>query len=620
MIGSVIEKYEVLEKIGEGGMATVYRGRHTTLDRTVAIKVMHPHLTSSEKNRERFRREARAIESLQHDNILRIYDYSGPDSEACFIVTEFIQGPTLRELLDDVGAMMPEPAALVARELCCALETAHTEGIVHRDIKPENIMFDSEGRVKLMDFGIARIADDSHVTMTGALVGSPAYMSPEQATGEDVDLRSDIFALGTVLYRMVTGTLPFRGGNPSVVLKNIIDTTYDDPVERVPSLDPAVASVISKCLTRTADERYSDTDEIRRELDVFLKSVGIDPEAPAQWSLDLYINASDEYEERLQTWLIERLVARGRSEAAGGQTANALRTFNRVLTLDEDNEEVVTIIESMRPPLVVGPSRSGILLWVAPLVIAIAAILALTLQSDRFSTSSSVVAQAPALRRVSLVPMPVLGVPEPIEVAVAPPPQPTPAERTPVPTVVRTAPALQMDEVAIVEAAPEETPAPVPEAAPLLEGVGGLKVMAADGFLEFRVDGGTKLFTPTPQYLQLDAGDHTLEVLGSATQVGYTEVVRVLPDVQDTLTLQPRYKPSTVKLDGFPLGSVYYLDGAFQGSADGSVGVPLTDFKTYAISVEFNGRTIVEEAVTRGLGGAGVLDPGSERVIAFSGD
>ncbi|MCP4873221.1 MAG: protein kinase [Proteobacteria bacterium] len=617
MIGSVIEKYEVLEKIGEGGMATVYRGRHTTLNRTVAIKVMHPHLTSSEKNRERFRREARAIESLAHDNILRIYDYSGPDSEKCFIVTEFIQGPTLRELLDDVGAMMPEPAALVARELCCALQTAHIEGIVHRDIKPENIMFDAEGRVKLMDFGIARIADDSHVTMTGALVGSPAYMSPEQATGEDVDLRSDIFALGTVLYRMVTGTLPFRGGNPSVVLKNIIDTTYDDPVERVPSLDPAVASVISKCLTRTADERYADTDEIRAELDGFLRSVAIDPEEPGQWSLDLYLNASDEYEDRLQPWLIERLVTRGRTEAGGGQTANALRTFNRVLTLDEDNEEVVTIIESMRPPLVDEPRRSGILLWIAPVLIAVAAIVALTLQSDRFAPEPTAAAEAPALRRVSMVPMPVLGIPEPLEVVVAPAPEPTPEEHAP--AVVRPAPEpLEMEAVAIVEAAPEPTPEALQE--PVLEGIGGLKVTAADGFLTFRVDGGKSLFTPTPEHLQLDAGDHTIEVLGSGTQVGYSKTVRVLPDARETLVLQPRYKPSTVKLTGFPLGSVYYVDGIFIGSADGTVRITLDEFKTYSISVEFNGQTIVEEGVTRGLTGTGVLDPGGERLIPFPGD
>jgi serine/threonine-protein kinase len=616
VIGTVIEKYKVLEKIGEGGMATVYRGVHTTLNRQVAIKVMHPHLTSSEKNRERFRREARAIESLTHANILRIYDYSGPDSEVCFIVTELIEGPTLRELLDDIGAMMPEPAALVARELCNALETAHSEGIVHRDLKPENIMFDSTGLVKLMDFGIARIADDSHMTMTGALVGSPAYMSPEQATGEDVDLRSDIFALGTVLYRMVTGTLPFRGGNPSVVLKNIIDTTYDEPLERVPSLDPAVASIISKCLTRTADERYSSTLEIRRELDAFLRSVNIDPEAPNQWSLDLYIDATEEYEERLQKWLIDHLITRGRSEARAGRTADALRTFNRVLTLDEDNEDVITFMGAMRPPVSEGPTRSGVLLWLAPLLIAAVALVALGVQSGWFGPEEL----PPTLRRVSLVPMPLVPILEDLGVVRAAVPEPTPepatAPLTPTPAPQVILAPLVMDTIAIIESTPEPTAEATPE--PLLEGEGRLKLISSGGFLTFTVDGGEARMTPTPGYIALDAGDHEVAVLGSETQVGYRRIVRVLPNVDATETLEPRYKPSFVRLEGFVLGSVYLIDGTFIGSADGGVRIELDEFRTYSIVVRFNGRKIIEEAVTRGLDGPGILIPGAEKVIAFA--
>ena len=182
-----------------------------TLDREVAVKVMHPHLASSENNRTRFEREAKAIERVEHPNILQIYDYSGRDAESAWIITEYINGPTLRELLDDVGAMMPEPAAIIAWRLCQALQAAHSHGIVHRDLKPENVMFDAAGEVKLMDFGIARVLTDVQVTMTGALIGSPAYMSPEQATDGDLDARSDLFSLGTVIYRMVTGTLPFRG-------------------------------------------------------------------------------------------------------------------------------------------------------------------------------------------------------------------------------------------------------------------------------------------------------------------------------------------------------------------------------------------------------------------------
>ncbi|MEE2830505.1 MAG: serine/threonine-protein kinase, partial [Myxococcota bacterium] len=348
MIGDILEKYEVLEKIGEGGMATVYRGRHTTLDRTVAIKVLHPHLSSSEKNRTRFAREAKAIESLRHQNILRIFDYSGPDSDRCFIVTELIHGPTLRQLLDEVGAMMAEPAALVAHDLCRALQIAHGKRIIHRDLKPENIMLTLDGEVKLMDFGIARLADDIQVTMTGALVGSPAYMSPEQATSQPVDHRSDIFALGTVLYRMVTGSLPFQGSNPSIVLKNIIEGTFDDPLDRVPSLSPQLAAIIGRCLALEPTERFETAEELRVALEGFLRDLGIEATAPEGWSLAAYIDQPEDYEDGLREHLVEALLARGRRETERGSTAEALRTFNRVLALDEDNTEVLTIISSIR--------------------------------------------------------------------------------------------------------------------------------------------------------------------------------------------------------------------------------------------------------------------------------
>ena len=223
MVGMVLDKYEVLQKVGEGGMATVYRGRHVTLNRDVAIKVLHPHLSASMRNRQRFAREARAIEHLDHENILKIFDYSGVDVPDCFIVTEFVPGRTLYELLKDRGLFPSEVVAIIGRDLSAALAYAHRAGIVHRDLKPENVMVRVDGTVKLMDFGIARFLDETSLTVTGALVGSPAYMSPEQASERPVNERSDLFSLGTVLYHIVSGQLPFSGNNPSIILRNIIE-------------------------------------------------------------------------------------------------------------------------------------------------------------------------------------------------------------------------------------------------------------------------------------------------------------------------------------------------------------------------------------------------------------
>jgi serine/threonine-protein kinase len=159
VIGTVLDKYEILQKIGEGGMATVYRGRHLALGRDVAIKVLHPHLSASVRNRNRFAREARAIEHLDHDNILKIFDYSGTENDDCYIVTEFVDGVTLQDVVAEHGRVPSEVVAILGIRLGEALSYAHHHDIIHRDLKPENVMMKRDGTVKLMDFGIARFLD-----------------------------------------------------------------------------------------------------------------------------------------------------------------------------------------------------------------------------------------------------------------------------------------------------------------------------------------------------------------------------------------------------------------------------------------------------------------------------
>jgi serine/threonine protein kinase len=628
VIGTIVEKYEVLEKVGEGGMATVYRGRHTTLDRTVAVKVLHPHLSSSEKNRTRFAREARAIEALTHPNILKIFDYSGPGSEQCFIVTEFIDGPTLRELLDDVGAMMPEPAALIGRELCRALETAHDHGIVHRDIKPENVMLQTRsGEVKLMDFGIARLLDDTQVTMTGALVGSPAYMSPEQATTGAIDRRSDLFSLGTVLYRMVTGTLPFRGSNPSVVLKNIIDVTYEDPAERVPSLDPALASIICKCLSKEPDDRYASAVEVRQALEQFLASVGIDPLEPGHWSIQDYVDNADEYEDRLRDHLLVQLVSRGRAEAERGQTAAALRTFNRVLALDEDNEEVVEIIAGMRP----APSRQdrggSKLLYLVPVLIAAAAIAGLAGPWNR-PTAEPTPPPRPEYRRMRMMPIASVPAPEPRG---APERAPVP-EATPTPPRVRPqvnaraerveGPGTVMPTLEIREDSPEPTPTATPEPvaiAPQFTGYGFLKVPnSGTQWFDVFIDGQPIGSTPLNGE-RVAAGQHRLRATSPFTE-DYEATITVLPEDQQKLTeisIPKRYLPATLRFEGFAEGAMAYVNGREIGAA-AAVRHRLTEFGVVDVVVKVDGAVVYNRPVSYGLETGQVL-PGHTETIRPDG-
>jgi len=211
------ERYRLLREVGQGGMAVVYRAIDETLKREVAIKILHPHLASEPESKARLEREAQSVAKLHHENILEIFDYSGLDSPSSYIVTEFIDGQTLKELLAARPFGYPEIAALVAVEICGALAHAHAAGIIHRDVKPENVMIRKDGVLKLMDFGIAQAIDLQRMTVTGQLLGSPAYMAPELIEGKPLDFRTDVFAVGIMLYQLATGSLPFAGKNPHAI-------------------------------------------------------------------------------------------------------------------------------------------------------------------------------------------------------------------------------------------------------------------------------------------------------------------------------------------------------------------------------------------------------------------
>lgn len=340
--GTTIDKYELQEEVGHGGMAVVYRGRDRVLDREVAVKVLHPHLADREESRLRLQREAIAVAKLRHENILEIYDYSGPEADESYIVTEFIHGPTLREWIEKEHEPRPAVAAMIVHRLCLALWQAHKVAIVHRDIKPENVMIRMEdGSIKLMDFGIAQIIDNKKLTLTGQLIGSPAYMAPELISGRPLDTRTDLFSLGILLYQLATGELPFNGRNPHEVLTRIADGEYP-PASQVCSLvDRDLEAIIDRALALNPDERFQSVETFAKELEEYLGEMGLEP---ASSELCEYFRDPEEYVTELDARVCAALLEQADKAGAAGSTARAIRLLGRVVEIDPDHSGARTML------------------------------------------------------------------------------------------------------------------------------------------------------------------------------------------------------------------------------------------------------------------------------------
>src|ERR1700760_186563 len=239
MIGTVLSgRYRLEAKLGSGGMSTVYLARDTTLDRPVAVKVMHREMSEQADQLERFRQEARAVAKLSHPNVVAVID-AGEDGGYPYIVFEYVEGETLKARINRVGPLDVQEALAYAIEVARGLTVAHARNMIHRDIKPQNVLIDAEGRAKLTDFGISRQLEQDGMTATGRVLGTTDYVAPEQAMGHPVDQRSDVYSLGVVLYEMLIGQVPYHADSQVGVAMKHVNEEMPDVQQRRPELSAA---------------------------------------------------------------------------------------------------------------------------------------------------------------------------------------------------------------------------------------------------------------------------------------------------------------------------------------------------------------------------------------------
>jgi serine/threonine-protein kinase len=330
-VGTPLGRYLLLDVLGHGAMASVFRARDGQLGREVAVKVMGMTTATRGQGAERFRREAQAVAALKHPGIVEIYDFvDATAEEPSYIVAELIEGPTLRRMLDERQArLLPEVAALVALPLAEALATAHARGIVHRDVKPDNVMIEHSGgrcRVVITDFGVAHITGLETMTASGALVGSPAYMSPEQARAHDVGSGADIWAIGVLLYEMTTGCLPFPGKDPFSVIAGIARGSFRRPSQIAATVGPRFERIALRCLMPNPAARYPSAGELATDLRELAGEAGLLPEQPA---LRRFLDDPVKFEAELRPKIADAAVALARQRARRGELARALAEIGR---------------------------------------------------------------------------------------------------------------------------------------------------------------------------------------------------------------------------------------------------------------------------------------------------
>lgn len=350
-------KYELISVLGHGGMATVYLARDRRLGRNVALKIIHPHLRDDIEIGTRFVREARAVAKLHHPNIVEVYDVSEPGESERYLVVEWVQGVSLRRFLSEYGRLPAEIAAALAIEIADALEHAHQNSVIHRDIKPENVLIADKsahslapatpdtgvrgGRVKITDFGIAKILDAQGVTVTGQVLGSPSHMAPEQIEGNEVTARADVFGLGVLIYECMTGRLPFEGQNPAQVLRKVIEGQFVATERLLPTVGAELGRIVNRALSHAPEERFESAAQLASALRTELSRLGFDdPYA----ELVAYLDAPRAYGEEFADRIVPRLLDAASQARAQRQVLLSASLINRALAYRPHDSELIAAV------------------------------------------------------------------------------------------------------------------------------------------------------------------------------------------------------------------------------------------------------------------------------------
>jgi serine/threonine-protein kinase len=360
-----LAKYEIQEELGHGGMATVYRAHDARLGRDVAIKVLHPHLRDNREIAHRFATEAKAVAKLRHPNIVEVFDVSEVGDGERYLVVELVRGTTLRAIIAERGALPPEIAAAIALEVLAALSAAHGEGVVHRDVKPENVLMehphlrrhvpseslvprsnpnDTQLRIKLTDFGIAKLLDAQGVTSTGQVLGSPAHMAPEQIDGGDVDERADVFGMGVLLYECMVGHLPFEGANPAQVLRRVLDGTYNPAERDRPIVGRDWSRLIDRALMLDPKERFESAIAMREAIQAQFKLLGVDD---PRKDLEDYFRDPEGYDTAHTATLLARLQELGAEARKKRDVQGAANAYNRALAYAPNDTQLLRVVATL---------------------------------------------------------------------------------------------------------------------------------------------------------------------------------------------------------------------------------------------------------------------------------
>jgi serine/threonine-protein kinase len=333
-------RYEIVAKLGEGAMGVVYRARDTALGRVVAIKMLSTEFGSDDELHQRFRREAEAIGRLSHPNIVQVYDFGEAEGHL-YMAMELLEGEDLRGLIDRQADVALADRVRILREICDGIGYAHSRGVIHRDIKPANILVTSVGRVKLLDFGLARLATHQTITRRGVILGTPDYMAPEQAMGKPVDARSDIFSAGGVFYEFLTLQKPFKGKTLHAVLYQIVSEEPAPVLTLNPDVPARLAAVVHRMLQKTPERRHASMDDVGRELEeihVALRRSHSRSAVAQRGGAGAQVQGEEARRRSREH------VARGRAHFEAGQLAGAVAEMKDALALDPSCSEAAEIL------------------------------------------------------------------------------------------------------------------------------------------------------------------------------------------------------------------------------------------------------------------------------------